>query len=544
MLRVLRRPLGGAYRVPLRPSRGAVVYTVRGTASEAPGRTPSAPTMRLKEVAHARPSRLSPNEWTHQTHEQRKLLHDLRKKGRNEPGTSAAAMLHWYMERVKESRTRLAQNSAESEEAIAYLMQYAARRRDVATLRRLRAPAQAWTQQHVQRAALFSESTGSHTADPLLLTRLDNTLFSLAAQQNNWTVMHMLASSRRDERWTPFMCRALLRTEGALDMVHGTTPTSTTTDLDTVDAHTRHELWSMFLDEFGHAIRRSQQSQPPNASPYTPLPPWVTVALMELYSRSGRAMQAVAMMNMYLSVQSLSGPTPSPSAPRTLIRAPSHLLTSPNAVIPGPMLLNSLLLSFLRIRAPKCAMEVFGAMTRTPIEILAPEQLLPPLDTRFILEPDTNSVLIMMDALAMAASHEKGAALLGLLQQVERTWGVLASGVAQPLLYDHRPFIKLLQYCMDTDDRVLARRALRYQRGAMQRTLQWYKQAAMPIHDFHERPNTETLRRRWEASLARLQNRAWIKKAHADALRGFAKQLAAAHRTSPKRPRNALHTPS
>lgn len=189
-------------------------------------------------------------------------------------------------------------------------------------------------------------------------------------------------------------------------------------------------------------------------------------------------------------------------------------------------------------------MEVFGAMTRTPIEILAPEQLLPPLDTRFILEPDTNSVLIMMDALARAASHEKGAALLGLLQQVERIWGVLASGVAQPLLYDHRPFIKLLQYCMDSDDRVLARRALRYQRGAMQRTLQWYKQAAMPIHDFHERPNTETLRRRWEASLARLQNRAWIKKAHADALRGFAKQLAAAHRTSPKRPRNALHTPS
>lgn len=476
--------------------------------------------------------------------EQARLLRALRTKIHTEPSLCASTLMDWYIERVKESRTRLALGSADSAEALLLLMRYARRRRDVYTLRRLRISVAAWTQQHREQASLRSDDVPKR--GPPLLTRLDNTLFGLAAEQDNWSVMHRLVASRTEEHWTPFMCRAMLRTKGALQMVTGEAPVPDAAQtLDDDERHARDALWARFLDEFGVQIRRAQADLSKDKTRvFTPLPTWIVAALLDLYARSRRAHQALALANVYLT----SLPVGSEQAPRVLRAGPSRLLTDPDAPIPGPTLLHTLLTAFLRAHEPHNAAQIFEKMARTPLPgpALQSGPLLP-LDTRFLLEPDVRSVLLAMDAVAATAPGDRGEAMLTLLQTVERTWGVLSPDVAHrtPLLLDARPFTKLLHLARNARDTHLVRRVLRFQYGVLRRELRWRMQhdARTTGHPVHI-PNEYALLKRWEAELGKLRSHGYLNAAHAQALVSLATFATAQRRAAAGRAasRPGVHT--
>lgn len=467
--------------------------------------------------------------------EQARLVRALRTKIRTEPSMCASNLMDWYVERVKESRTRLAYGSADSAKALLLLMRYARRRRDVYTLRRLRTSVAAWTQQHREQASLRSDDVSTH--EPPLLTRLDNTLFGLAAEQDNWSVMHRLVSSRTSEHWTPFMCRAMLRTKGALQMVTGESPsTDAAHTLDDDEQHARSALWARFLDEFGVQIRHAQAVLPKDtARVFTPLPTWIVAALLDLYSRSQRAHQALALANVYLT----SLPIESEQTPRVLRDGPSRLLTNPHAPIPGPTLLNTLMSAFLRAGEPHHAAQIFEKMTRVPLPVPVPQPApLLPLDTRFVLEPDVRSVLLAMDTVAATVPSSRGEAMLALLQTVERTWGVLSPDAARraPLLLDARPFTKLLHFARHARDARLVRRVLRFQHGALRREQRWRTQHGTPAaaRSAHI-PNEYALLKRWEAELGKLRAHNYLGAAHAQALASLASFVTAQRRVSSSR---------
>ncbi|WFC95740.1 hypothetical protein MBRA1_002394 [Malassezia brasiliensis] len=442
--------------------------------------------------------------------------------------------MDWYVERVKESRTRLAIGSADSAEALLLLMRYARRRRDVYTLRRLRTSVAAWTQQHREQASLRSDDVPKH--EPLLLTRLDNTLFGLAAEQDNWSVMHNLVKSRNEEHWTPFMCRAMLRTKGALQMVTGEAHVADAAQtLSDDERHARNALWSHFLDEFGMQIRRAQTDLSKDKSRvFTPLPTWIVAALLDLYARSCRAHQALALANVYLT----SLPVESEQAPRVLRAGPSHLITDPDAPIPGPTLLHTLLSAFVRAGEPHNAGQIFEKMARTPLPGPAsPSGPLLPLDTRFLFEPDVRTVLLAMDAVAATAPSGRGEAMLVLLQTVERTWGVLSPDAAHrtPLLLDARPFTKLLHFARNARDTRLVRRVLRFQYGALRRELRWRRWHGSTTARTVPIPNEYALLKRWEAELGKLRKHGYLDAAHAQALVSLATFVTAQRHAAARR---------
>lgn len=467
----------------------------------------------------------APNEWKKQNDEQILLTRELRLMMQVQPFRNPKDFTNWYWERVKESRTRLPRGSAESAQAISLLMRYARRRRDVYTLRRLRPSALAWSRDYLRRVALRPGPVLRE--HDLLSTQLDNMLFGLAAQQNNWTAMHALASLRSGERWTPFMCRALLRTEGALSMVsNANVPETPPSTLDVGESRTRNALWGMFLDEFGRMIRCSQQKSWSNRSEaLAPLPPWITVALMELYARSGRAKQAVTLMNMHLAGQLAARPKASNHEPIVIPGGPPRLITNRETHIPGPVLLNPVLAAFLHNHCHNCALNFFKTMTRTPIKSPGANAL-PLFDTHFVLQPDNNTLLLVMNAVRDLNPYECGEAQLNLLKKFESTWGVLGESTqTKPLVIDMRPFTKLLQFCEETNNKILARRVLRYQQGAFQRAFRWLESHGH-TNGFSQshRPNEFTILKHWQGILSKLYRRRWIRFSHVRALNSLSKQ--------------------
>lgn len=451
-----------------------------------------------------------------ESEEQTRLARQLRSKAQ-EPALHAGALLDWYLERVKESRTRLPFQSADSSESVAFLMRYAAKRRDVYTLRRLRAPAMAWTQRTIQEGAL---RRGEPPSVRLLLPRLDNMLFGIAAEQNNAKAMHMVVTGRASSRWSPFMCRAYLRTDAALARVLGM-PASESED----EAECHAALWTMFLNEFGHLLQASLPDSMQAGLPMS-FPPWVTMALLDLYARSGRPDQASALAQAYLAKQfEAAHGTYTASSPWVLRRAPAYLLTDPPSAIPGPALLRCILAAFLPAKKPGQVLQAFSSLTHTPLPPLLSDlaEAAPMYDARIRIELDTTNLLQVMHALRMCLPDpvQRAKAILSLLQCVERQWGVLQPCLAsRPFLCDLRPYTQLLELCIAADDKHLARRVLRYQRGALHREQHWIQRnsarAARP-------PHTSTQLHDWMATLAKLQRRGWMHEAHRKALYAVAK---------------------
>jgi len=258
---------------------------------------------------------------THETKkEQAQLLDQLTRLSRTHPDMTATALVQWYLERVKESRSRLASGSADSPAAVAMLMRYATRRRDIDTLRRLRAPARHWTRQC---------GDSRHLQKPSLSTKLHSTLFGLAAQHDHWPVMYRLVQDKSPrDRWTPFMCLALLRAKSTTDMIQARDPTGP-------DAEAKRALWGLFLHEFGHYLAMVRHNSTTTA------PPWILMALMELYARCGNDAHVWRLLHMY--VASIRRPEMRQEGPLVLRNAPCRLLPQPTSYIPGPRLLHAVM---------------------------------------------------------------------------------------------------------------------------------------------------------------------------------------------------------
>ena len=287
--------------------------------------------------------------------EQESLLRLLQERTATQPETTAGELLQWYQERIKESRTRLVHGSADSSESAAHLVQYAARRHDVATLQELRKHADAWEHRtrRTHSLPLPPPTDAAHPRVPLT-AKIDNILFSLAARQRNWRVMCMLATSRaRAQQWTPFMCRAFLRAEYAY---------SGNGVEDAASLECRRKLWDIFRAQFGPQLKSvdDMASDPSAELRRQSTPPWLLVFMLQMHARSGDADAALRLIQHYLESVRQTQPLPA-----VLRRGPSQLLTRRKQRIPGPTLLNALLHSLLRAGRPEDALFAFPGSRRS-----------------------------------------------------------------------------------------------------------------------------------------------------------------------------------
>ncbi|WFD32471.1 hypothetical protein MSPP1_003519 [Malassezia sp. CBS 17886] len=461
---------------------------------------------------------------------------------------SPGELLDWYQARLQESRTRLACGSAESVAALGLLAQYASQRRDVAALRRLRKPAR----EHMLACACGTALVGAQIRAPLaddpaaLLERIDNALFSIAAQQNDWDAMARFALARPEPgRWTPFMFRALLSTNGALDMIRRAP--------DAGGDDTRQQLWTQFLSAFSSLVRGAPGGDVLRAGDMgrAAFAPWLVLSLLDMYARAGHTQQASALVELHLQLNERKS-SGCDGRRVVLRRRRAALLTAKARSIPGHLLLNRLVATYLAAGNADGALAVFTRLANVPLPALAgplqpSSSELPPTAHGYTTEPDTGSVLLALDAV-QARAHADGAAcvraMLAMVQSIDRRWGLFQHHVARPLFLDLRVMTRLLSLCARTDDRALGRRLLRFQEGLLRRELRWHSgRAAALTRDlrvlWRQSPNEFALLQRWAAVVARLVRGRWLSSRHAAALRAMARRVAehqAASRTPLRRP--------
>ncbi|WFD44146.1 hypothetical protein MPSI1_002812 [Malassezia psittaci] len=462
-----------------------------------------------------------------QREEKSRLLEDIEAKLKSSSNPIPQDVLSWYLERVKESRTRLTSGSASSSEALLALMKLARKRRDVSTLQKLRANLLSSEQDSL--TSLLARDSVQHTAKSLL-SQLDNMLFSLAAQQERWSSMLAIVTSSHTQRWSPYMCRALLRTDGALEMIAAQTRRmNPKTNLSEREADSRHTLWTMFKKQFGlifqESLNKRCNSQNSAAVP-KPIPSWIFAAILNLYARSGQASQAVSLTQLYLAALTKKK-SPDSSNPNSIVlsRRPCFLVGDTQDTIPGHVLLNLLLSAFIKGKDISGAIQLFHHLTKVPLPadiIDAKQVFLFPATT---LEPDMKSVLLTMDAILAADVKHTGTTLLSFLQAVENNYGLLASSDPRthPLIFDCRPFIKIWEYAIQANDQVLARRTLRYYQGCLRREQRWYiDHHKLASKNWKQTPNQFRLLNYLDKTMHKLRSQRWIHISHAKALRGLA----------------------
>jgi len=466
--------------------------------------------------------------------EQESLLRLLQERTATQPETTAGELLQWYQERIKESRTRLVHGSADSSESAAHLVQYAARRHDVATLQELRKHADAWEHRtrRTHSLPLPPPTDAAHPRVPLT-AKIDNILFSLAARQRNWRVMCMLATSRaRAQQWTPFMCRAFLRAEYAY---------SGNGVEDAASLECRRKLWDIFRAQFGPQLKSvdDMASDPSAELRRQSTPPWLLVFMLQMHARSGDADAALRLIQHYLESVRQTQPLPA-----VLRRGPSQLLTRRKQRIPGPTLLNALLHSLLRAGRPEDALFAFSRLTALEIPQAKPPRAdvaaaLTAADSVH-LEPDSTSLLAVLRALCAApapdAAHVRSC--FEFLRSVDRQLGLFraprALCGAEPLFIDLRVMTYLIQLALEADDQGLLRRIVRFQEGLLRRELRWHTDAtrstAHGSRIWRHAPNEFAMLQRWNATLAACCRRRWIRQQHRASLYGMAKRLAVLYR--------------
>lgn len=476
------------------------------------------------------------------------LYSQLQEKIRRDPGDSPTQMLDWYQERVKESRSRLSQGSADSYGSNLLLIKYAAQRHDVSTLQRLKPTAQAWSQAWKQD---FNTTAGANPGDSQSLNeKIDGILFVLAAKRGNWHAMYKLATSRHlRKRWTPEMCLAMLRSRGALDMITSIQQkeqisqtelsedqiddTSTGTDVGA-----KQYLWNMFLREFRRYMPRAEPSSTPSA-----MPSWVASALLDLYSKSGKVESTLDLAWSYLQMHKRN-PVSKSVAGRILHNAPSRLLTCPMSTIPGPRILNSILKAFRDQGNPKAVLQAFSILTHTNMDLPEESLISHPLLERkeFIFEPDNNTILLVMDVMSMTETHSKDLPmkLLDFLRRVDSAWGswrVRKDPMWHPMFLDLRPMQRLLDLCLEVNAYRPVRQILRFQQGLLRRELKWH-QSSRKKRIWRQGLNEFTILGEWTNTLAALRRRRWILVDQAQSLYSMALQLARLYRyrQPPSRP--------
>lgn len=431
----------------------------------------------------------------HATHESKKeqaqLLDQLTRLSRTHPDMTATALVQWYLERVKESRSRLASGSADSPAAVAMLMRYATRRRDIDTLRRLRAPARHWTRQC---------GNSRHLQKPSLSTKLHSTLFGLAAQHDHWPVMYRLVQDKSPrDRWTPFMCLALLRAKSTTDMIQARDPTGP-------DAEAKRALWGLFLHEFGHYLAMVRHNSTTTA------PPWILMALMELYARCGNDAHVWRLLHMY--VASIRRPEMRQEGPLVLRNAPCRLLPQPTSYIPGPRLLHAVMRAYARRGDTAATLSAFARLTSTSVPDTFTTCEIPWHATDVVLEPSNTSIILAMDAMLQQRGVVASTVpqLLHFLKQVDRSWGSWRARhepAARPMFINLRTMRHVLTWCLHANAHDEVRHVLRFQQGLLRRELRWHTSPhARPV--WLQDPNEWASLRRWRHTLQQLVQRRWI----------------------------------
>lgn len=461
--------------------------------------------------------------------EQMQLFDNMVRLMHEKPQMTASVFLDWYFERVKESRTRLLHGSADSSAAIAVLIWYAARRSDVYTLRKLRAPATVWTQRIQQDNARKAHVSPTHILnEPTLAAKLDNILFGIAAKHDNWPVMYALVKDKPpDKRWTPYMCHALLRAKSTIDMLE-------TKPQDGDDP--KHALWNMFLSEFGHYIGFAHNASADTPDVQTILPHWVLAGLMHLYARCGKPEPTWNLLRLY--AQSLG------SEFKVLRSAPSRLLSRPASHIPGPRLLNAVLLAHMRDNSPRDALRAFAQLTDTPMpkELALVPTLALDVPT---LEPSNGSVTLAMEAIVQCEglSLNTVSTQLALLKHIDRAWGTWRARCEpsfRPMLLSLRVMERLLAWCVEANAADIIPSIMRFQQGLLRRELRWHA-AHKAAYVWLPNSNEYATLQRWKAMLTRIQSRRWITRKHAHAL--YALALEVARHREKQRARKAVRLP-
>ena len=472
--------------------------------------------------------------------EKKRLLDQMRKLTRQHPSMTAGALLDWYSERVKESRNRIPSGSGDSPAAVEWIMRYAARRQDIYTLRRLRPLAQFWSHQVLKDDALRAHVDGSHSLTyASLAIRLDNALFGIAAKQDNWRVMHSLVKDKLPrDRWTPYMCLALLRAKSTVALAQ-VPRISSCVSYDPVAGHQKDEqikleLWNMFLSEFGHYLRTAQVSETDPNQKTVLLSPWIIAALMELYSRCGKPEQTWNLLHMYTTMlfrDTLPNQYRKSSRPFVLRNSASRLLSHRHIYIPGPKLLNAILRAYLGCQKPAMALEAFSELSSTPLPAaLAIPGAASPIDTRLVLEPNNQSILLVMDAIRYqkTLNHEAICLMLSFLKQIDRTWGTWRARdepLYHPMFLSLRPMQRLLDWCLQVEAYKLVRPILRFQQGLFRRELRW-NISGNRSHLWLQVSNEFSLLQQWKATLDKLCSRRWVKHDQVDALYAMALRVA------------------
>ena len=472
------------------------------------------------------------------------LYDRLQEKLRSDPGESPAQMLEWYQERLKESRSRLLQGSADSYHSNLLLINYAAQQHDIRTLRRLKPAAQIWSQRWKHEMG-SSETRANLGGTALLSEKIDGILFVLAAKQGNWQVMLKLATSRHPrKRWTPQMCLAMLRSRGALDMItriqHHLTPSklgSSDNDNDDTPEHNdvvaKQILWSMFLREFWQYWQKPKLT---SSNISEPLPSWITAALLDLYSKSGKVGPTLDLAWSYIQLHENKGRSSNRSQARILRNGPSRLLTSPNSLIPGPRILYYILKAVKLQEDSNAVLQAFAALTHTDLRPQGELNLAHPLfrQNKYIFEPDNNIILLVMDAMVKAETHSKDLPdkLLSFLRSVDRSWGSWRARMDpswHPMFLDLRPIQRLLDLCLEMDAYRIVRQVLRFQQGLFRRELKWHT-TPHKKRLWRQGLNELTMLREWTDTLAALRRRRWIIDDQAQSLYHMASQLAQLYR--------------
>lgn len=457
----------------------------------------------------------------------------LRSRCREYPNTPSPSMLHWYLERVKESRMRYTDGSAGSRKSLAVLIRYAARRRDVSTLMRLRALARVSEQEESGASALVVGS--SRDAQDSLLHVIDNALFWMAAKQRDWKMMHLLAHSRRGAAWTPSMCRAFLRAVATQSKQNDRLDDAGLSQY--ADSMARY--WSglqSHFDQYLRGVRRGSSTEEAGHIPELKnTPQWLIISMLEMHASAGLAAEAAQLVDAYLN--SLKDTTSTKQ--HTAIKGAADILTNDvharksacNATIPSAMLLNQLLTAYLRAGLANEALRVFSCYT-TAEALPQDEEVQVRKEPPILLEPDSTSVLLALDALEMLSDDDmvRARSFLDFLMRADRDIGTFRRKDERRLTdrphyaISLRVMARLLRLLPRVQDQGLQRRVIRFQEGLLRRQL---RIAAGPerlsLRDARDsRPNPFFVLARWHLALRQVPS---IADAHRASLYGMAREL-------------------
>ena len=428
-------------------------------------------------------------------------------------------LISLYLTRIKEGNA-LGKGDEPSAVAVSLLMDYAVRRRDAAALRMLRPYAAEIAKRQLDAASL------THTDRPkdLLTKRMNNMLFSLAAQQCNWRDRYMIARATPKGERTPCMCRAYLQAHSKYARHRKPHEPSALRWYMWLARRIQSELALQLSDIFENGAIKRQ------------IPPWLVDAALTHLSQAGRVNETVHFVNTYLNTMHNTS-----NGVVRLEKDRARLMKK--HFIPGHRLLNHILHACVQSADSRQALFHFCHYTHMPVEGVEP-------NASFCIEPVNFSLILVLTAMANEANSEVHVQhMLTFVKHAEQLWGLYgtqatgtiprhipahAKPATPPLLIDLRPLSIILRKSLQLKSVSLVRKIVRFQHGLLTRELRWHERmhGAMPLRDNR---NEHAVSERWDTLLRRCVERGYISSAHRLSLRALFKRIAWIHADTRRR---------